>query len=370
MLLPVYNGAGTLRQALDSILAQDLADFELLVVDDASTDASAAIIREYAERDDRIAAVLHARNVGLAETLNEGLRSHAMSSSRGWTRMTRRSRRGYESQQASSWQSIRESSPPGATSSSWAALQARPARRTSLRRRSEIAGVLPRENCLYHPSVMLRRTEVLEAGGYRGEFKNAEDYELWLRLARVHDLANVPQALLRYRFSLGGMTLSRKWEQLFYVHLALEMNRDSKVSIGVARRRAREATEAVDRRSFMTQVARGTAMELSRLGLAPEALRLISRFAQEIGPVTASRVATFVIAEQLRSATRRVQRLPEQVRPRHGMVHAARVTGRAGSAASPSHATGRCSWTRSLEVWRVDSWSLSAARRRLPHVGA
>ncbi len=81
----------------------------------------------------------------------------------------------------------------------------------------QVAASLQRENCLYHPAVILRRSTVLAAGGYREEFRNAEDYELWLRLARRHDLANIAQPLLRYRFSVSGMTLGRKWEQLRYV---------------------------------------------------------------------------------------------------------------------------------------------------------
>ena len=51
--LPVYNGALYLRRALDDILAQTYADFELIISDNASTDATAQIIREYARRRDR-----------------------------------------------------------------------------------------------------------------------------------------------------------------------------------------------------------------------------------------------------------------------------------------------------------------------------
>src|SRR5439155_521689 len=62
------------------------------------------------------------------------------------------------------------------------------------------------------------------AGGYRGAFRNAEDYDLWLRLAAGADLANVPRPLLRYRFSVDGMTLGRKWEQVRFVCLAQASN--------------------------------------------------------------------------------------------------------------------------------------------------
>jgi glycosyltransferase involved in cell wall biosynthesis len=55
------------------------------------------------------------------------------------------------------------------------------------------------KSMLVHPSVMLRRVPVLEAGGYDPGATHAEDYELWLRLAAVGDLDNLPEPLLRYR---------------------------------------------------------------------------------------------------------------------------------------------------------------------------
>ena len=73
VLIPVYNGAATLRQSLDSILVQDVSDLELLVVDDASQDESGRITDEYATRDARVKVVHNERNLGLAATLNRGL---------------------------------------------------------------------------------------------------------------------------------------------------------------------------------------------------------------------------------------------------------------------------------------------------------
>jgi glycosyltransferase involved in cell wall biosynthesis len=62
--LPVFNGAEYIRDALDAVLAQTYSDFELLVSDNASTDDTAAICREYAERDSRIRLVRQERNLG------------------------------------------------------------------------------------------------------------------------------------------------------------------------------------------------------------------------------------------------------------------------------------------------------------------
>src|SRR5436853_6608304 len=73
VLLPVFNGVGTLAQAIDSILSQSEEDFEFLIIDDKSMDRSVEVIRTYMGRDARIEGVFHDTNLGLAATLNEGL---------------------------------------------------------------------------------------------------------------------------------------------------------------------------------------------------------------------------------------------------------------------------------------------------------
>jgi glycosyltransferase involved in cell wall biosynthesis len=70
VLVPVYNVAPYLRACLDSILAQHITDFELICVDDRSTDGSLEILEEYAQKDDRIMVVRHPENKGLAQARN------------------------------------------------------------------------------------------------------------------------------------------------------------------------------------------------------------------------------------------------------------------------------------------------------------
>lgn len=63
--IPTYNGQAFLRECLDSVLAQSLADFEIVVVDDCSSDSTLDIVREYAARDSRIRATRNEQNRGL-----------------------------------------------------------------------------------------------------------------------------------------------------------------------------------------------------------------------------------------------------------------------------------------------------------------
>ncbi len=68
--LPVYNGANFLAAAIDSILAQSYADFELVISDNASTDNTEEICRAYAQRDRRVRYVRQPTNVGAANNHN------------------------------------------------------------------------------------------------------------------------------------------------------------------------------------------------------------------------------------------------------------------------------------------------------------
>jgi len=68
VLVPTYNYARFLPEAIESILAQEFTDYELIVSDDASTDDSADIIRPYAARDSRIRAEFHPANLGMVRT--------------------------------------------------------------------------------------------------------------------------------------------------------------------------------------------------------------------------------------------------------------------------------------------------------------
>jgi len=70
VLVPVFNGEPFLSECLDSILAQDFSNFELLVSDDCSTDGSAALIRRHAERDARIRWWTNPRNFGIGGNWN------------------------------------------------------------------------------------------------------------------------------------------------------------------------------------------------------------------------------------------------------------------------------------------------------------
>jgi len=72
IILPVYNGEKYLSKAIDSIIAQTYKNWELIIVDDCSTDSTPLIIHKYTELDSRIKSVVHERNKRLPQALNTG----------------------------------------------------------------------------------------------------------------------------------------------------------------------------------------------------------------------------------------------------------------------------------------------------------
>jgi len=72
LAMPVYNGENFVRLAIESILAQDFTDFELIITDNASTDGTQAICEDFAARDERIRYVRNPNNLGAAPNYNRG----------------------------------------------------------------------------------------------------------------------------------------------------------------------------------------------------------------------------------------------------------------------------------------------------------
>ncbi|MHB1067124.1 MAG: glycosyltransferase family 2 protein [Candidatus Nanopelagicales bacterium] len=209
VVLPVYNGAEHLRAAIESVLAQDFADIELVVVDDASTDGSLAVAESFA--DPRITIVALPRNGGLAAALNHGIerargtliarqdQDDVSAPTRLSTQVALLAREP-ETVLVGTWATIVRQRPDG----EWVIVgrHQHPTADERLRFR------LLWNNPFVHSSVVFRRSAFDSAGGYGTDPEESfpEDYDLWSRLARFGRLANVPEELVTYRESPGAMT--------------------------------------------------------------------------------------------------------------------------------------------------------------------
>jgi glycosyltransferase involved in cell wall biosynthesis len=197
VVLSVRDGERYLAEALDSVLAQTFADFELVVVDDGSTDSSPGIVAEYAARDGRI--VVHRQEAaGLVTSLNRGV---TLARARLIARLDADdialSRR-LELQVACLDSHPRLGLVGGAVEFvGEGGRQFAETRYPSTD--AEIRGAFAETTPFVHSAVTMRRAAFEAAGGYRGQFRHAEDLDLWLRIADDWEVANLPEPVVRYR---------------------------------------------------------------------------------------------------------------------------------------------------------------------------
>ena len=214
VLLPVYNAERYVAEAVESILAQTFRDFELLIVDDGSKDRSLEILRRLAEGDARIR--LSSRpNAGLVATLNEML---AQARGEFIARMDaddvalpRRFERELEYLRA------HDECLVVGTAAEWIdpegeLLKVHVPPRDHVQ--IDAAHVTSAEGVVCHPSALIRATAFERVGGYDPKLDGAEDLDLWLRIAEVGRLANLPEPLLRYRFHFQKVGFVAKRRQI------------------------------------------------------------------------------------------------------------------------------------------------------------
>lgn len=199
VVLPVYNCQDYLRPAIDSILAQSFTDFELICVDDGSKDGSLGILREYEKRDPRL-IVISRPNTGFVGALNDALKIAlgeyiARMDGDDISRIDRFARQvAY----------LREH--PDCVLVGGAIELIDPGGRPiclmdSIQQTHDqinvalLAGDWP----ICHPSIMIRRRALEQAGGYIAEHFPLDDHHLFLRLGEVGQLANPPGVVLQYR---------------------------------------------------------------------------------------------------------------------------------------------------------------------------
>ena len=196
VLMPAWNAERTLAGAMESVLTQTLGDFELLVVEDGSTDETPIILRNY--RDSRVRVIRNEKNLGLTGSLAVGLEQ-----ARG-RYVARMNAEDVSSPMRLQRQlELLEANPRmGLVTCCATRIDARgakvgerltPADGESIRRWLRV------ENCIVHGAVMLRRETLDALGGYDATLDHAQDYDLWLRLSERYDLAALPDKLYAAR---------------------------------------------------------------------------------------------------------------------------------------------------------------------------
>lgn len=203
VLMPCWNASQTVDEAVESILSQSRSDFELIAVDDGSSDDTRARLEGWAGKDRRV-SVLGGDHAGLVEALNRGL---AACRAPYIARMDADDRIHPDrlAAQRDFLQQETEIAVAGCLVEGFPQGNVREGFRiyiewlNSLQTAEAIAREIYIESPLAHPSVMIRRTWLERVGGYQ-DHGWPEDYDLWLRLHLAGArFAKVPRVLLQWR---------------------------------------------------------------------------------------------------------------------------------------------------------------------------
>ncbi len=213
VLMPVYNGARYVAEAIDSILAQTFTDFEFIIVDDGSTDRSPKILHNYEKRDNRI-KIISRPNTGIDGALNDALTAAtgefiARMDADDVALPTR-----FQTQ----LDYLRKN--PDVVALGSRVIGIDPYGCELFRSEHKLdhdsidAELLNGVGwAIVHPSAMLRRDAMQAVGGYRKEYQWVEDLDLFLRLGERGRLANLEQFLLNYRQHTESVNRTRAAQQ-------------------------------------------------------------------------------------------------------------------------------------------------------------
>ena len=209
VVMSVFNGEAFLAEAVESILEQTLTDFEFVIIDDGSTDRTPGILSDYAKRDPRV-SIFTQQNKGRAESLNVGIN---LARADLIARM--------DADDISLPDRLKDQREfmdgHGEVKLLGGAVEFVGPDRQKLgvfqapEEDQEIRAAMRRSNQFYHPTVMMRKEAVLAAGGYRRALCDADDYDLFLRIAERGRMASLAKPVLLYRIhssqtSVRGMT--------------------------------------------------------------------------------------------------------------------------------------------------------------------
>ncbi len=211
-VVPTYNGERFLRPALESILNQTFRDFELIVVDDASTDSTPCILAEL--RDDRLIVVRNDHNLGIAPATNAGL-----ALARG-KYVALQDHDDISLPQRFQTQVEFLDSHPDVVLVGTAALQ--------IDENGSVSEALTQPTddldlkwgllygcCFHHTSLMVTRSVILDEGGYHEDpsFPFAPDYDLFSRIGTRYLVANLAEPLVLWRRHSGNTSFSHGQQQ-------------------------------------------------------------------------------------------------------------------------------------------------------------
>ena len=264
VILPVYNGEDHLNACIESVLQQAFEDFEFIIVDDASTDNTPQILREFAIKDERIKIFTHSGNQKQTTAANTAIKNAsgkylARMDSDDVALLSR-----FEKQVT-----YMEENPNIGLLGSWVDIIDDNGDILYTWHTHPTNGYLG-WNLLFgtsfaHSSVMMKNEIVKKAGYYQSP--EAEDYDLWSRISRITDVANIPEVLQQKRVWAGQLALKVPTETRDCVIQIMQKNinhllGDSNLDLGMIRniRKVSDKTPTIQDSQFDTNGASGISL--------------------------------------------------------------------------------------------------------------
>jgi glycosyltransferase involved in cell wall biosynthesis len=207
IIVPVYNGEKTIRETIQSISNQSFIDWELIVINDGSTDSTEEVVKEI---DDERLRIFSYTNAGVAASRNRGL-SHAngefvsfIDADDIWTK----------NKLESQLKSIRDSD-DAAVAYSWTDYIDENGTIVKSGRRATNVGDVYSKLLIYNflengSNPLIRRAALTNVGGFDESLNAAQDWDMWLRLAAHYNFVVVPEVQILYRLSLNSMSTNVK----------------------------------------------------------------------------------------------------------------------------------------------------------------
>ncbi len=211
VIMPVYNCEKHIGEAIGSILQQSFDNFEFIIINDASTDATASVIDTY--QDKRITVIHNANNLGNYPSRNIGLQQASGKYICVMDADDVASPKRLELQYL-----YMESNLQILASGSWYSFPASDIIVESPVSNSDILVALLDNNCFLHPSLIIRTDVMQSLGGYNEKYIYSSDYDLLCRLVLLGEIANYPVTLMMHRLHKSQISQGHFIEQTTYVN--------------------------------------------------------------------------------------------------------------------------------------------------------
>lgn len=214
--MPAYNAGNYIHEAIESVLAQSFTDFELLIINDGSTDQTMEMINSF---DDERIVVISQDNLGVAAALNTGL-EHARADyiarfDADDVCYPNRLQVQYDFMQRHPEYQVVGSAADYIDVDGYHLFTQEPAAFSNSQLQHLKYSVCP----FIHSTVLYKKDVVLNNGGYNELAYTFEDHFLWLQILKEQKACNLPEALIKVRLNPESVTIDEKWRPRKFLHI-------------------------------------------------------------------------------------------------------------------------------------------------------